>query len=140
MNPLIHIPAGFYVSCSLLGILGWLSAMLTSMEALRQKAVSANLQFNVKAFFYNEKINMFRAWVVIAIFVMLIKTFAIKNPDDFWMIKPAFVFIGFSWSTVLLQLVGVTNRWLNAAIKYKSAQSDEINGTQDAPTPAAKPK
>lgn len=130
---------GFYVSCFAIGLIGWLSAMLAMMDSLQKKAKSGNIQFSVKAFFVNEWINMLRSFIVILLALLLVKTFIDFKPEDLRLIKPAFFPIGYMGTDLVLKFLGVTNKWLNAALGFKANQTDIANGTTEAPTPATKP-
>lgn len=128
-----------YIDSAVLGFLGLAFSLLLQLKSQRDKAKVANLQFSIGGFFSDEWINIAIAVVVLIIALYLIAPILGWKPGYLWLIRPAFLPVGYMGQDILLKLFGVVNKKLNAAIDAKTTEADRASGNLDAPTPAVKP-
>ena len=111
------------------------------MKSQNDKAKAANLiPHGPIDYIKTEWISITISILVIVVCLLLIPTILGWKPGYLPFIKPAFLPIGYQGTDMLLKALGVVNSRYNAAIKAKSDQADEANGTTSAPTPATKPQ
>lgn len=128
-----------YIDSAMLGLLGLIFSLLLQLKSQRDKARVANLQFSVSGFFADEGINIAIAVVVLIIALYLIAPILGWKPGYLWLIRPAFLPVGYMGTDILLKLFGVVNKRLNAQIDAKTTIADAATGNLDSPTPATKP-
>lgn len=125
-----------------IALLGLLLATLMQMKSQNDKARKGNIVVvpTLLDYIKAEWIVVTISIVVIAIAVMLIPVALSLKPAWLPYIRPAFLPIGYMGTDILLKVMGVVGKRVDAALGYKAAQADEANGTMGAPTPAAKPE
>lgn len=105
------------------------------MRSLAVDHKIANLQFSIGKYISDDK------WALI---VDAGASFALVYLADEWLdfderilgkIKSIFVFVGFTGSYVILQLMSVAKKKFRAAVDFKTNKSDELDGTIGVPTP-----
>lgn len=124
-----------YIDSAVLGLLGLLFSLLLQLKSQRDKAKVANLQFTIGGFFSDEWINIAIAIIVLVIALYLIAPILGWKPGYLWLIRPAFLPVGYMGQDLLLKLFGVVNKRLNAAIDAKTTIADASTGNLSAPTP-----
>lgn len=124
-----------YYQCVLACLIGNLLHIAFKVRSLAVDHKIANLQFSVGKYIKDDK------WALI---VDAASSFALVYLADEWLdfderilgkIKSIFVFVGFTGSYVVLQVMSVAKRKFRSAVDFKTNKSDELDGTLGAPTP-----
>jgi hypothetical protein len=124
-----------YIQCVIATLIGNVLHVAFKILSLWKSSKKANLEFSIKGYFKDD------AWPLIVDFMA---SFALVYVIDEWLsfnefiigkIKSIFIFIGFTGSYVILLLMSVAEKKLQAAISHKSSIADETTGNKDKPTP-----
>lgn len=124
-----------YYQCVLACLIGNLLHIAFKVRSLAVDHKIANLQFSVGKYIKDDK------WALI---VDAASSFALVYLADEWLdfderilgkIKSIFVFVGFTGSYVVLQVMSVAKRKFRSAVDFKTNKSDELDGTLGSPTP-----
>lgn len=105
------------------------------MRSLQVKAKLNNVIFHPIEVVTQDWLIDIGSLISIIICLFFIDSVLKIRPDAVNYLKIFFAFIGYTGSDVLSRLFSVVNNRLNAAIGYKTKQTDEANGTTDKPTP-----
>lgn len=107
---------------------------------MQQDHKVANLEFSIGKYIRNDKY---------ALIVDALASFALVYLADEWLdfddritgkLKSIFVFVGFTGSYVILQMMSVAKANFRKAVDHKTSQSDKLDDTLDKPTPTEPPK
>lgn len=109
---------------------------LLKVKSIQDKARKANVQFNPKEYFVDDKISHGASLVTVIIVMFVVDEFAHFSEYVMQYIKFGFAFVGYTGSDVMSRLFSVVNRRINNAIDYKTTIADQSTGTTDSPTPA----
>lgn len=123
------------LKCFGLASLAVLLNTVVKMNGVRGKAIDNNVEWSYKKHFYRE------VWAIVAnVISMFMTLFFIKDVQNE---------IGKEWATLLLvatssyigsefniRVFGASNKFINAAIKYKARIADETTNNTEKPTPA----
>ena len=124
-----------YIKCFVACFIGNVLHVAWKIFSLSQDHKKANLKFSVGGYFRDDK------WALV---VDVMFSFALVYIVDEWLdldsrilskIKSVFVFVGFTGSYVILQLLSVSKSNFRKAVDYKTNIADKETGTLDNPTP-----
>ena len=124
-----------YIKCFIACLIGNILHVLVKIMSLQKDHKVANLEFSVIKYLKDD------AWALVtdvfASFCLVYVVDEILSIDSRLMdkIKIVFIFIGFSGSYVILQVMSVAKSNFRKAVDYKTTQADKANGTIDKPTP-----
>ena len=128
-----------YFQCVIACLIGNLLHIAFKVRSLAVDHKIANLEFSIWKYISDDK------WGLI---VDAGASFALVYLADEWLdfddrilgkIKSIFVFVGFTGSYVILQMMSVAKKKFRSAVDFKTNKSDELDGTLGTPTPTTKP-
>lgn len=118
------------------GAIGMVLQMLLKARSLQQKAKLANVQFKFMEYFTGDAISHLISTLSIALYVLLVRGRLHNVPTNLYEIILAFsATVGYSGADIVSRFFSFTNAKINAAIDFKTTQSDKADGTLNAPTP-----
>jgi hypothetical protein len=133
-----------YLNCFFISLLGLILSLLMVVKSQMTKAKLANVIFDWKLFFKTDIwISIAGTLVMVGMELILLAPFIKRYPsfaDDTLLTLIIFAASGYLGSDLASRFFSVVNSRINSAIDFKSTQSDQLNGTLDAPTPATKPQ
>lgn len=124
-----------YLKCFIACLIGNVLHVLVKILSLQKDHKVANLEFSVGKYLKEDK------WALItdvfASFVLVYVVDEILSIDARLLskIKLVFIFVGFSGSYVVLQIMSVAKSNFRKAVDFKTTKADQIDGTTDKPTP-----
>jgi len=132
-----------YLACAIVGILAMALTQIIIVGTQRQKYISAKLIWEWKVYWKSDFFLQVAGTVVtIGIGLILLYFFLKQYPqfvDSPFFIASFFSFVGYSGTDVATKFFSTINSRYNSAVAYKAGISGQVTGTDDAPTPAAKP-
>lgn len=124
-----------YIQCVVACLIGNILHVLVKIRSLQQDHASTNLEFSVGKYIREDKwaliVDVFASFAL----VYLIDEFLDLDSRLMGKIKTIFVFVGFSGSYVILQIMSVAKKNFRAAAGYKAKEQDTATGNADKPTP-----
>jgi hypothetical protein len=133
-----------YISSFLISLIGLALSVIVVIRNTTKKARLANVIFDWKLYWKTDLwMQMAGTILTVSLFLMLLGPFLAKYPkfsDDTFAILVFFSAVGYFGSDVASRFFSVVNSRIDAAIDYKTTQSDAASGNLDAPTPAVKPE
>jgi len=129
-------------ACLFVGLIGLVIGVFWTLKRLKEKARLANLEFSNKAAFLEDwYVPASNLLLILAAWIALPYRVGTKaaNYADLFVIG-FFLLLGLGGNLMLSKLFSSVNKRFDAAIDYKTTNSDKVDGTLDTPTPAAKPK
>lgn len=124
-----------YIHCVIACLIGNILHVGFKIISLQKDHKIANLEFSVGKYLSEDKwallMDVFASFAV----VYLIDEFLEMDSRLIGKIKTVFVFVGFTGSYVILQVMSVAKSNFRKAVDYKTNQADEANGTLNKPTP-----
>ena len=124
-----------YVHCVMASIAGIILHVAVKVQSLAKDHKLANLEFSFWGYLKDDK------WALIMdLFCSLILVYVIDEWFDFdsrllGKVKSIFIFVGFTGSYVVLQLMSVAKANFRKAVDHKTNIADEATGTLNKPTP-----
>lgn len=124
-----------YLKCVLACLIGNILHVAFKIRSLSVDHKAANLQFSFGKYIKDDKI---------ALIVDALSSFGLVYLADEWLdfderilgkIKSIFIFVGFSGSYIVMQLMSVATAKFRAAVDFKTNKSDALDGTLGTPTP-----
>jgi len=124
-----------YIDCLVACFIGNIIHVAVKIRSLYIDHKRANLEFTILKYLKDDK------WALIVDFLA---SFALVYVIDEWLdmdsriigkIKSIFIFIGFTGSYIILQLMSVAKKNFRKAVDHKTNIADEQSGTLDKPTP-----
>jgi hypothetical protein len=109
---------------------------LLKIRSIQQKAKDANIEFNPRQYFIDDKISHGASLVTVIMVMFLVDEFAHFSEYVMQYVKFGFAFVGYTGSDIMSRFFSVVNKRINKAIDYKTSIADEATGTTDKPTPA----
>jgi len=124
-----------YIHCVIACLIGNLLHVGFKILSLQKDHKVANLEFSVIKYLREDKwallMDVFASFAV----VYIIDEFMEMDSRLIGKIKTIFIFVGFTGSYVILQIMSVAKSNFRKAVDFKTTQADEANGTVDKPTP-----
>ena len=124
-----------YIHCVIACLLGNLLHVGFKILSLQKDHKIANLEFSVGKYLKEDKwallMDVFASFAV----VYIIDEFLEMDSRLIGKIKTIFIFVGFTGSYVILQIMSVAKSNFRKAVDHKTTLIDTINNTQDTPTP-----
>jgi len=124
-----------YIQCVIACLIGNILHIGFKILSLQKDHKIANLEFSVIHYLRDDKwallMDVFASFAV----VYLIDEFLDMDSRLIGKIKTIFVFVGFTGSYVILQIMSVAKSNFRKAVDYKTNQADAANGTLQKPTP-----
>lgn len=132
-----------YISSFLISLIGLALSVVVVIRNTTKKARLANVIFDWKLYWKTDLwMQMAGTILTVSLFLMLLGPFLEKYPklaDDTFVILVFFSAVGYFGSDLASRFFSVVNNRIDAAIDFKTTQSDTASGNLDAPTPATKP-
>lgn len=124
-----------YAVIFFISFLGMILQMFLKANAIKQKAKVSNVIFSFKEYLLDDWLSHSISIITIIMFMFFIEEATRFNEHVENYLKIGFAFVGYSSSDIASRLFSVVNKRVNAAIDYKTTQTDIANGTSDKPTP-----
>lgn len=118
-----------YFQCVIAALIGNLLHISIKILSLWKDHKSSNLQFSLGGYFKTDKVALIVDVIGSFALVYVVDEWVIPYPEILSKIKTIFVFVGFSGSYVVLQLLSVAKSRFRQAVKYKAGISDSSTGT-----------
>lgn len=125
-----------YIHCLAASLIGALLHVLVKIRSLAQDHKVANLEFSIKDYLNKDKWALIVDVLCSLILVYVIDEWLEMDSRIIGKIKSIFVFVGFTGSYVVLQLMSVAKKKFRDAVDYKTNEADKASGNLDKPTPA----
>lgn len=125
-----------YIHCFIACIIGNILHVALKIKSLQEDYRIANLEFSVGGYLKQDKWALIVDLLASAVMVYLVDEYLDMDSRIIGKIKTIFVFIGFTGSYVILQLMSVAKSRFRKAVDHKTTMIDTINNTADKPTPA----
>jgi len=124
-----------YIHCVIACLIGNALHVGFKIQSLAKDHKIANLQFSLPNYIKEDKWALIMD--VLASFTIVYLFDELLHLDERLLgkIKTIFVFVGFTGSYVILQLMSVAKSNFRKAVDYKTNQADAANDTLDKPTP-----
>lgn len=132
-----------YLTYGLISLIGTAISVVVIAANQSSKAKQNNIAFPWKTFFGVDLMIKIAGSLLTALLILtwlppVFKVYAGYKYLDI-LVRILMAVAGYSGSDLANRLFSVANNRVNAAISYKTNQTDIANGTIDVPTPAAKP-
>lgn len=117
-----------YIMCFLAGLLGILFHLFAvKIPSTKTRATVANMKFTYSAFFQDELAAILASFLTVIIFLVLLDEFIAFKPDVLPYVKAAFVFVGFTGSSILIAALGKASAKINTIVDVKTNLADAID-------------
>lgn len=116
----------------LVGSLGIVLQILAKISDLQKKSKVANHAFELKGYFIDDWTTILSSFISVFIAIACIDELLAAKPELANYIKWFFVFVGYTGSTIIQSLLGVTNKKIMAIIDIKTNVADGITPAVDA--------
>lgn len=134
---IIVLKTSYFFTCAILCLLGLIIATLLQMSQMEKKAKESKLIFTSKTYVQDEwkalTCSVCAIVVYLIVIPILLRHFSWLNVDA---IELSSIPVGYMGTDVLLKILGVWSKWLNAAAGFKADIADEKNETTGTLTPA----
>jgi len=124
-----------YIQCVIACLIGNILHVAFKILSMAQDHKVANLQFSVRTYLRDDKWALIVDAAASFALVYLIDEWIDFGPPIAGKVKSIFVFVGFTGSYVILQLMSVAKSNFRKAIDFKTDKADKQDGTLGAPTP-----
>lgn len=124
----------FYLKCFGLSFLGVVLNTVMKMNGARSKALSNNLIWSYKDHFFLEIWSIVGNLIAIVMTMFFVKDIQYEIGKE-WVTLMVLALSGFIGSEFIIRIFGVSNKYINNAIKYKTQIADKSNNTEENPTP-----
>lgn len=124
-----------YIQCAIACVIGNILHVLVKILSLQKDHKVANLEFSVGKYLKEDKWALAVDVVASLVMVYLVDELLDLDGRLIGKIKTIFVFVGFSGSYVILQIMSVAKSNFRKAVDFKTTKADQLDGTTDHPTP-----
>jgi hypothetical protein len=124
-----------YIHCVVASLLGVVFHIAVKVKSLHDDHKVANLKFSVAQYLKDDWIALVVDVLAALILVYLVSEWVEEDSKILNKVKSIFVFVGYTGSSVLMQVLSVAKRNFRKAVDYKTNIADESTGTLDNPTP-----
>jgi len=132
---MINMTRELYLQCVIACLIGNILHVFVKILSLRKDHKIANLEFSFLGYLKNDWLALLFDVIASFVIVYLVDEWLSFNEFIIGKIKTMFVFIGYTGSHVILQLMSVAKKKFRLAVDYKTNISDRETGTLDKPTP-----
>ena len=114
-----------YVNCFIGGLIGMLFYLFAiKLPAIRKRALAANLPFSIKGYFKDDYLSVIASLISIIALVWTLDEIIGYNPSFMRYIKFFFIFIGYTGSSVLVNVLGKFDKEVQRIVDIKTNISD----------------
>lgn len=116
----------YLIDLMLAGVLGIMAHIVfLKLPAVKKRSMAANVPFDVKAYFKDDAIAIIASVLTVVIVVFLVDELVGYNPSLLRFIKGLFVFVGYTGSSILINVFGVADK---VVLKVIDAKTNELDG------------
>lgn len=121
------ITSTHYILCFCAGILGIsFHIFAIKLPSLQRRAKVANTKFSLKDYFADDWVSLGASIITVLIAILALDELLGYRPNLLGYIKYFFFFVGFTGSSILVSLLGKTDKAINAIIDTKTDIADKI--------------
>jgi hypothetical protein len=114
-----------YLLCFLAGLLGILFHIFAvKLPAIKQQAKVANMPFSYSAYFQDDLAAILGSLLTVVILLVVLDELVAFKPAVLPYLKAAFVFVGFTGSSILISLLGKAQDKINQVVDVKTDVAD----------------
>jgi hypothetical protein len=124
-----------YIHCVVASLLGVVFHIAVKIKSLHDDHKVANLKFSVAQYLKDDWIALVVDVLAALILVYLVSEWVSEDSRILTKMKSIFVFVGYTGSSVLMQVLSVAKKNFRKAVDYKTNIADASTGTLDNPTP-----
>lgn len=124
-----------YIHCVVASLLGVVFHIAVKIKSLHDDHKVTNLKFSVAQYLKDDWIALVVDVLAALILVYLVSEWVEEDSRILTKIKSIFVFVGYTGSSVLMQVLSVAKKNFRKAVGYKTNIADASTGTLDNPTP-----
>lgn len=124
----------FYFLCLVAGLLGILFHTILKMQAVKKRVESAGIGFSFKAYLSAEWMALVSSILTVLIFIFILDEIVKIKPQIVEILKFFFIFVGYTGSSILQQVLGKTDKAVNKIINdspsivSRTGESLELDG------------
>ena len=120
------IPLELYFQTLAAGILGIaFHIFAVKLPSVKARSQAANLQFSIRSYFKDDWIAIGASVITLLLAILTLDEILGYKPALLRYIKYFFFFIGFTGSSILIAILGKTNKAINAVVDIKTNIADQ---------------
>lgn len=114
-----------YLLCFLAGVLGILFHIFAiKLPAVKERARVANMPFSYSAYFQDDLAAVLASLLTVVILLVVLDELVAFKPSVLPYLKFAFVFVGFTGSSILIAVLGKAQDKINQVVDVKTDVAD----------------
>lgn len=117
-----------YLLCLIAGILGILFHTIIKMQAVKKRLEATGIGFSIRAYLSSEWLALTASFLTVCIFIFILDEVTKIKPQVVDYLKYFFIFIGYTGSSILLSVLGRTDKAVNKVLNNEpnvTSKNDE---------------